>query len=183
MHSVPDILDAIAQWFNVDRWIAIVGLLVTLAALAVTIWQIRRARSAAESARAASVRTKETIRSGGLSKLIEISMTCRSRLEQVPAGTAEPVRIILRDWLTAYPRIYGLLDTSSDFKNDMRHRAIETTEVTKGHVLTAHDLLATRRVFRIDTNLKQLKRALLEYEQVMNSVLLCIEDAEVGRNG
>jgi len=179
---VTGIIDEIAHWFNVDRSIAIVGLLITVVGLTVAVWQLLRVRGAAESARADSIRTKETIRSGGLSKLIEISMACRGRLEQVPTGTVEPVRIILLDWLNAYPRIFGLLDKSGDFEADMRRRAIETTEVTKGHVVSTLDLLANRQVFRIDTKFKNLKRALLEYEQVMNSVLLCIEDAEVGRN-
>jgi hypothetical protein len=173
----------IALWLNADRWIAMIGLVLTTAGTAVAVWQIRKVAGAAESARTASRATAATLRSASLGRLIQLSIECRRRITQPHGLAISGLRVVLGDWLTAYEQIFPLIVGSKDIGDDAKDRAIEILEVVKGHVRTTLDYLDRRTSSSPKPDLSNLRSAFVEYDTTMSGIVLLLEDAEVARHG
>jgi hypothetical protein len=171
-----------AVWLTADRWIALIGLVLTTAGTVIAVWQIRKVRGAAESARTASRATAATLRSASLGRLIQLSIDCRRRISQPRAQAYGVIRVVLSDWLTAYAQIFPLIEDSPDITDDARGRAIEVLEVVKGHVRSALDYLERRTASSPRPDLSALRNSLTEYDAVMSGIVIQLEDAEVARH-
>jgi hypothetical protein len=173
----------IGHWFNADRYIAVFGSALTLAGVAIAIWQIMKVRGAADAARDSSLAAVSTLRSGSLSRLIRLSIDCRRRLNDLPQTASEAIKTVLRDWVDAYAQILPLLESSDDLPTTTVGGALDVMRSTKA---TAEELLDQEvgwlAYFGKTLELAPVREELLRYEVVMGSVLLRLEEAEVDRN-
>lgn len=165
----------ITQWFDSDRLIAIVGVVLTLLGLWFAIVQVRRTRRSAESARLASEATRRSLRSADLRRSIDISLETSRRIDQTKSRTLHET--YLGDWMTAYQRIRPLLQQSS-VNTPLQASALNQLERTRGEVLIAREATSSRDNW-VRYTMKNLRELLAQYNTEMEEVLIALENEDV----
>jgi hypothetical protein len=168
-----------AGWFTSDRVLALLGLGLTIAGTAISVWQIVRTRRATVAAVIASEKTRLTLRAADLRRAISISLDVGQRIARTRAR--QQLATYLGDWLAAYQRIYALLDAQSNLAASVRAVALTALDAARAEIFVAIDATRDRDAW-LRYMRSKLLQVLSEYEREFESVLLAIDTVEVGEH-
>jgi hypothetical protein len=171
---------AAGSWWTADRWLVVIGLVVTAAGLGLAIWQLLRTRRAAEAAKRASEATRATLRSSDLRRAIDTSLEIGRRIDVTRVRSVLVIHI--GDWLAAYQRIHALVSTTRDLPNDVTNTVFDRMEAARGEILVARDALDSAADWNAYSR-TVLRRVLADYGTAAETVLLVADESVVNRLG